>query len=166
VRYFSTVLVAVDGSEASEAALEVACSIAKNYGGRVTACAVIEPHARLSGRHVSFATDSETERECLAVLTRATERAQADHGLTIGTTLAYGDPADSILAEADKNAADTIVLGTHGRQGFERLILGSVAESVARRSTLPVLLVRQTVIANQGGAQALPADASSTTPKP
>jgi nucleotide-binding universal stress UspA family protein len=166
MRYFSTVLVAVDGSEASEAALDVACSIAKDCGSRVTACAVVEPHARLSGRHVTFATDSDTERESFTVLRRASERAQAFYGLTIGTTLAYGDPADSILVEADKNAADTIVLGTHGRQGLERLILGSVAESVVRRSTLPVLLVRQAVVANQDDPQALSADASSTSPEP
>lgn len=50
--------------------------------------------------------------------------------------------ADTIVAEADKWKADLIVLGTHGRRGIRRLVMGSVSEGVIRRTTLPVLLAR------------------------
>jgi nucleotide-binding universal stress UspA family protein len=52
------------------------------------------------------------------------------------------DPAGEILAESARWGADLIVMGTHGRHGLAHLILGSVAEGVLRRATVPVLLVR------------------------
>lgn len=53
-----------------------------------------------------------------------------------------GKIADTIVAEADARNADLIVLGTHGRRGVRRLVMGSVAEGVIRQSNKPVLLVR------------------------
>jgi nucleotide-binding universal stress UspA family protein len=140
--YFSSTLIAVDGSLASDDALNVACSIAKDRGGKLTACGVVEPQLRLTGRHVEEAPDSDAQREIFAALRIAAERARAQYGLSIDTTLAHGDPVEAILAEAQRAAADTIVMGTHGRTGIDRALVGSVAEGVLRRSTVPVLLVR------------------------
>jgi hypothetical protein len=90
--YFSSTLIAVDGSLASDDALNVACSIAKDRGGKLTACGVVEPQLRLIGRHVEEAPDSDAQREIFAALRIAAERARAQYGLSIDTTLAHGDP--------------------------------------------------------------------------
>ena len=55
-----------------------------------------------------------------------------------------GDPASEIVRIAEEEKADMIVLGTHGRTGMSRLLMGSVAEAVVRRSPSPVLVYRET----------------------
>jgi nucleotide-binding universal stress UspA family protein len=63
-------------------------------------------------------------------------------GLWFRRQLATGDPADTILEVAEDGRFDLIVMGTHGRTGIKRMILGSVAETVTRRATCPVLTIR------------------------
>jgi nucleotide-binding universal stress UspA family protein len=76
------------------------------------------------------------ERELETLSTR--HRARPGWG---GALLRMGDPRDMILQQAAQTRADMIVMGTHGRRGFEHLVLGSVAESVTRYATCPVLVV-------------------------
>jgi nucleotide-binding universal stress UspA family protein len=54
-----------------------------------------------------------------------------------------GDPADAIIRTVESDGADMIVMGTHGRRGISRLLMGSVAEAVVRRAPCPVLTVKQ-----------------------
>jgi nucleotide-binding universal stress UspA family protein len=54
-----------------------------------------------------------------------------------------GDPADAIIQAAEKEDADLIVMGTHGRTGLTRLLMGSVAEAVVRKAKCPVLTIKQ-----------------------
>ena len=56
-----------------------------------------------------------------------------------------GDPADMLVRYADENEADLVVMGTHGRTGLRRLVMGSVAEAVVRRAHCPVITVKQPV---------------------
>jgi nucleotide-binding universal stress UspA family protein len=89
------------------------------------------------------------------LLQRAADRA-ASHGVEVQTRLLKNLAArtsDLIVAEAVSWRADLIVIGTHGRHGVDRLMQGSTAEDVLRRSPMPVLLVR----AASHGAQAVPA---------
>jgi len=65
----------------------------------------------------------------------------ADAGVALECEVAEGDAATAILAWADDMPADLLVLRTHGRSGFERLLLGSVAEKVLRKAACPVLTV-------------------------
>ena len=60
-------------------------------------------------------------------------------GVVIHAEVAEGDPVDTIIRRAETWPADLIVMGTHGRTGLERLLLGSVAEKVLRRAPCPVL---------------------------
>ena len=60
-------------------------------------------------------------------------------------TVIDGSPADAILALAQEKGSDLIVVGTHGRRGLRRWFLGSVAEAIMRRSTVPVVVVRSLV---------------------
>ena len=63
-------------------------------------------------------------------------------GVTVQTSVWYGEPAVSIIDAANAQHADLIVMTSHGRSGLSRLIMGSVAESVLRGTTTPILLLR------------------------
>jgi nucleotide-binding universal stress UspA family protein len=65
-----------------------------------------------------------------------------DHGFDVRLAVRFGDPAEEIVNAAKSERADLIAMSTHGRTGLERLVLGSVAEAVLRRSRVPVLLAR------------------------
>jgi len=68
--------------------------------------------------------------------------AAADRGLTLTTATRKGLPEEEILGYVDENGIDLLVMGTHGRRGIERYVLGSTTESVLRRASVPVLAVR------------------------
>jgi universal stress protein A len=68
----------------------------------------------------------------------------SDGSLEFCHKLTMGDPASEIVRIAEEEKADMIVLGTHGRTGMSRLLMGSVAEAVVRRSPSPVLVYRET----------------------
>jgi len=82
----------------------------------------------------------------------ATERAEAlfsdarrtasEQGVTLQTVLEFGDPRHVVVEYAEEHDVDRIVMGSHGRSGPHRLLLGSVAETVVRRSPVPVMVVR------------------------
>jgi nucleotide-binding universal stress UspA family protein len=84
----------------------------------------------------SILTPAAAERE----LAR-TVRELRDQHLAARSLLRSGTPADEILATAEAEGASLIVMGTHGRKGMERMLLGSVAEHVARAASRPVLTV-------------------------
>jgi len=140
--YFSDILLALDGSAPSDAALEAACSLARDRGARITAVYVCEPRPHLHGHHVDWRGDDDTaRREAFAVLRRASETATRGYGLTMETKLLDGEIVPEILAHAQRLGVDTIVIGSHGRGGLERALLGSVAEGLMRASRVPVLVV-------------------------
>jgi len=132
-------LVAVDGSPASEAALTFACGLALAEGAKLTLCTAIESDDL--DRDVFFR--SEAESNAKSVLEAEQSRALA-LGLVADTVALEGDADLEILASAEQCGADFIVVGTHGRAGIPRLLIGSVAEAVLRTSRLPVCTVRQT----------------------
>lgn len=146
---YQRILAAVDGSEASAAALRAAITLAKEQQGLLRLVHVVDETA-------GYAIDSpsvEIERlddagrlEGQKALDASASEARAT-GIEPETTLLQRDRsenAEAILAEAERWRADLIVIGTHGRHGVKRLLLGSVAEGVTRRSPVPVLLVRGT----------------------
>ena len=70
------------------------------------------------------------------------ERTAADRGVEVETVLEIGPPSNVIVEYADDHDIDQIVMGCHGRSGVARVLLGSVAEAVVRRSPVPVTVVR------------------------
>jgi nucleotide-binding universal stress UspA family protein len=140
---YKHMLVPVDGSAPSNRALEEALKLAKAQGVRVRLVHVLEPLHNLvieGYGDLVGAVRAEAER----ILAEAAARAQAA-GVEASTALIEADGrrvAAAIVDEALRSGADLIVMGTHGHQGFEHLLLGSVAEGVMRRATVPVLLVR------------------------
>jgi len=148
---YRTILVAVDGSETSEHALTYATELA-----RVTSAALRILHVVDMGwLPVAQEIGVDAERILVArrragesILAIAGDSAR-NAGVEAETALTETDSptqhvAEAIAAEAVRWPAELVVLGTHGRRGFRRLALGSVAERVARLALRPVLLVPST----------------------
>jgi nucleotide-binding universal stress UspA family protein len=135
-----TILVATDFSETADRAVEQACEIAVAL--RATVHLV---HCIGAGLPELPAALSEELWETLRDdASQALEKLEARHAdVSWGHAIVLtDDPHEAILASAKKVGADLIVMGTHGRRGFSRIFIGSVAEYVIRRATCPVLTVR------------------------
>jgi nucleotide-binding universal stress UspA family protein len=133
-----TILHATDFSDRSGYALRLACSLARDYGARLIVLHVVTPPTILYGEGVPLPDPDMLFREARDQL-YAMEVPEA--GVRAERWIEEGDPATEILAIAEEQSADLIVLGTHGRTGLRRLLLGSVAEQVMRKASCPVLTV-------------------------
>jgi len=132
------ILVPVDFSEASLEALEPAVDLAKHYEGELLLLHVVEPvYYAVPAIEVIAEQQSFAKGE----LARMAEKL-AKQGVRCHTLLRTGTPYVEIVRCALGNAADIIVMATHGRTGFSHLMMGSVAERVVRTSGCPVLTVR------------------------
>jgi universal stress protein A len=144
---FRKILVAVDFSEGCKRALETAASVAN--GTPVDLIHVwdvpqfLAPDALIAMPHDPRpVAELATQQGEASMKSFATEMSQK--GIEIGTTrVAQGNTADCICSLAENGGYDLVVVGTHGRSGLNRLLLGSVAENVVRHSKVPVLSVRQ-----------------------
>lgn len=130
------ILFATDFSEPSHAAAPVAHAHARRWGATLHLLYVCpdddrSPHPELDGLAREVGAD-----------------------VSVKTACENGRPADQILAYAEKNSIDLIVLGTHGRTGVSRVLLGSVAERVTRMAACPVLTVPRIAARFQAAAQA------------
>jgi nucleotide-binding universal stress UspA family protein len=142
---FTSILVAVDASEAAQEALKYACGMAKASSGKLTLVNVVDVSKLLAvaGYETPYPVDAiEVTREDSRRTLEEARKACADAGLDVVSTSCEGDAVDQILKTAKERNADLIVLGTHGRKGLARLFIGSVAEGVLRRADVPVLVVR------------------------
>lgn len=135
-----TILHPTDFSEPSQAAWQVACALARVYGARIVALHVVYPVS------VAYTEVIPTEaiQQQIASGRDALEQLQpTETGLTLEKRLETGDPVEVILRVAQELPADLIVVGSHGRTGLARLLMGSVAEQVVRRASCPVLVVKR-----------------------
>ncbi|MFU8869567.1 universal stress protein [Natronococcus sp.] len=139
----SKILVPVDRSERSDRALEYA--VESFPDAELTVLHVINPSSYWYGNTDGYIYSDEIEswlrRQGEAVLEDA-RRTAADYDREIRTELKLGSPARTITEYAAANDIDHVVLGSHGRDGVSRILLGSVAEAVARRAPVPVTIVR------------------------
>ncbi|MFT4947833.1 MAG: nucleotide-binding universal stress UspA family protein [Natronomonas sp.] len=135
-----TVLVAYDGSEQSAFALEMAVEAFPEQTLRLVH--VIEPFADHTEAGGYSATRYEQEFErAESMLQEVIDSLPADRSAE--QVVRYGRPIHELLAVAEDEDIDHIVMGSHGRDGAKRLLLGSVAETVVRRASAPVTVVRQ-----------------------
>jgi nucleotide-binding universal stress UspA family protein len=134
-----TILHPTDFSERSDYAFRLACALARDHGARVIVLHVAElpipAYGEASAPVALIQISMEAEKECL-------ERIVAPQGVKIERRLVEGAAATEILRAAEEMKADLIVLGTHGRTGINRFLLGSVAEQVVRKARCPVLSVK------------------------
>ncbi|OZI18819.1 hypothetical protein CAL26_14105 [Bordetella genomosp. 9] len=143
---YRKIMVAVDGSRIARAALEHASRLAASEGAALYAICVAEyPSAYYSSLvYDPAALASAVETDARKVLDEATA-AVAKSGVMVESTLIHGSEIDDTVAERLLEAArginaDLVVLGTHGRRGVRRVLLGSVAEAFIRIADRPVLL--------------------------
>ncbi len=136
-----TVLVPLDFSECSLRALDYACSLSEKLGATVhvvTALGAGLPELSLALTDSVIESMRTRAQEQLAKVMKAREGlAKLGRGI-----VEIGDARDGILHAAVETGADLIVIGSHGRRGVTRLVLGSVAEDIVRRAPCPVLVVR------------------------
>jgi nucleotide-binding universal stress UspA family protein len=139
------ILLAVDSSEHSNAAMKSISERPWPAGSTVRVLCVAQMYTPLPIPEGALNHEEITQsflKEAQAVLDRATAKLDA-HGLTIESLVRQGDPRREILEEAKAWGADLIVVGSHGRTGVERWLLGSVAEHVVRHASCSVEVVRQ-----------------------
>lgn len=146
---FKRILVPVDGSPASQQALRIGARMAREAGGQLRLVHVLEDVSYLSGYDPFGATSGElfrVMRESAArILSEAQAQARSD-GVQADTVLVdeLGKRLENAVAEiAALWQADLVVVGTHGRRGMSRLMLGSGAEQIIRTAPVPVLVARQ-----------------------
>jgi len=134
------VLVPLDGSLLAEGAIQTAAGLSRDNGASVVLLRAAEAHT-LPG---ADPTDAQVAvvREAEEYLTAVAARLSDEGVAGVETSVWYGSPATAIIEASRLQRADLIVMMTHGRSGLGRLILGSVAESVLRGTTTPILLLR------------------------
>jgi nucleotide-binding universal stress UspA family protein len=137
-------LLATDLSPASSAATEQAFELAAQLGAPLLVVSVIDPgQLRLPGGRFGQRVDQvRAQRELVA-------QDLVERGRRIGVMVTFliweGDPGESIVEAARAERADLIVVGSHGRSGVGRALIGSVSDHVVRHAPCPVLVVRQGV---------------------
>jgi len=158
---FSTILVATDFSERSDAGVALAGTLAAHEDARLVLLHVVElpegvdPEASIttqSGTRTSVEND--TRREALGAMDEQVKRV-VPGGVSVTQCVAFGSAAEEIVRAAGEDDVDLVVVSSHGRRGLARIFLGSVAEEVLRRSPVPVLTVRPPAHAgDRGGTDA------------
>ncbi|NUE02404.1 universal stress protein [Halorubraceae archaeon YAN] len=141
---YDRILIPTDGSEAAVEATAHALDLAKRHDASLDILNIVD-HERLGRMAPQLGADqirdaltAEGERATALVADKA-DRA----GIDTKTIVRDGIPADTIVEYAENEGIDVIVMGTTGRSGLDRLLLGSVAETVIQQTQIPVFLVKQ-----------------------
>ncbi|MFM0420103.1 universal stress protein [Paraburkholderia aromaticivorans] len=148
---YTNIVVALDGSEASKRALSEAIQLARLARGKLTAVFVLDQSAAFTyagacDPHLLTDAARQVGQSFLtSALDQMRELDVAGDTEIVETQGIAEDIASALLRCAERRGADLVVMGTHGRRGLRRMVLGSVAERFARFATCPVLLVREEV---------------------
>jgi nucleotide-binding universal stress UspA family protein len=145
---FKRILLATDGSAASDHAATLALSLARTHGSSLTALYVVDPYPFLGIGEVNpmgfDAYMSAAREQAAAAHLRVVDMASKDGAPVPVETRLAEDVAvlDGILQSIQDTQCDLVVIGSHGRTGISRLMLGSVAAKVVAQSPVPVLVTR------------------------
>jgi nucleotide-binding universal stress UspA family protein len=145
-----TILHPTDFSANSQCAWEMACALARDYGARLLLVHVEAPQPVFTELG-AIPPEPVDRRAFEAELARIRP---TDSTLTVARSLLFGDEPSTINRFATENNVDLIVMGTHGRTGLGRLLMGSVAESVLREATCPVLTIKTPLKVNAHATEA------------
>ena len=138
------ILAPIDGSECSQAAIQELIQT-RSPGAQVRVMHVLEPFPVIEGWVYTPEWDrmlEEQRKDAEEFVARAAQTLR-DANFTVTTSIETGNPKSLILDAAAKWPADLIVIGSHGRRGLDRFLLGSVSEGVARHAPCSVLIVRK-----------------------
>ena len=166
---FKRILVPIDGSPTANRGLKVALALAKEHDATLYVLHVVEDLAVAKGFDGALYVPAQFVDSMLAglrdagrrVLAHAEKMALQDgqRAKTVLVETVGESVADAILIQARKLRAELIVLGTHGRRGLARLLMGSDAEAVVREARVPVLLVRSPTATRASRGAGMPAKA-------
>ncbi len=161
-----TILHPTDFSEPADSAYQVARLIARECGARLIALHVAGLHIDVSPAvctewGVPFVLPGDYLGYHSSLRGRLQAKFESDPRVHVETRLEDGDAAEEILRTAEDVACDLIVMGTHGRSGLGRLIMGSVAEAVVRQARCPVLTLRSPINPGVAGPSTQPSGAAT-----
>ena len=143
---FQRILFATDGSAASEKAASLAVELARTHGAKLTALYVVDPYPYLGigeANPLGFQAYMSAAQQHAAQAHQKVMDLCAQAGVTCQPRLVEdATAAVGIVDSARELGSDLIVVGSHGRTGVQRLVLGSVAAKVVAESTVPVLVAR------------------------
>jgi nucleotide-binding universal stress UspA family protein len=146
---YKNIMLAIDESNTSQLALQEAIKLAKNLNAKLNIIHVIDETAlNQVDEFLEFDSLWNAYREAGKELLERIDNQLKSSGLTFTSRLIELKPlggrlAEKIVSVAQALPADMLIIGTHGRRGFSRFFLGSVAENIVRIATCPVLLVRE-----------------------
>ncbi|NYB26023.1 MAG: universal stress protein [Methanobacteriaceae archaeon] len=130
---FETIMVPTDGSKCSLKAEDIAISIAKNFKAKLVVVHVIDEKLIYPFEVL--------EEEGNTILDEAARKGK-DEGVDVEQVLIVGSPAHDMEKIVEKTGADLVVIGTHGKTGIRKILMGSVAESTIKTVKVPVLLAK------------------------
>lgn len=133
------ILFPTDFSPSSDEALKLATSLARDMGATLLIVHVEELPLATGGAEYLYSVPEPATQQLREMLN---EVLPTDPKVPVEHMLLAGDAAEAIVSTADAEHCDMIVLGTHGRRGLTRLLMGSVAEAVVRRANCPVLTAK------------------------
>jgi nucleotide-binding universal stress UspA family protein len=139
---FSTILVAIDGSNASMDAADYAISISKQYNAELYALHVIHADVDLFGPHETSEYTTEMRNEGEKYMDKVRLKANEKNIQIKTEIISSTNIAGGIVDYAEENNIDLIVIGTRGLSGFKKLLLGSVARNVVTYAHCPVMVVK------------------------
>ncbi|VVB94414.1 Universal stress protein [uncultured archaeon] len=141
-KLYRKILIATDGSEYTKKAVDYGIDIADNTGAKLHVIYVVDTtsYGSIPLSALMEYAYSILRQEGDMAIKYVTDRAEAA-GLEAEGIIAEGHPADEIIKYAEKNSIDLIVMGTLGKSGLDRFLLGSVADKVIRNSRIPVIAV-------------------------
>ena len=144
---YHNILVPVDGSETSHAAVEKAVEFAKAFGSKITVVQALVLDPYIAAEYISASQTNDLIERARTSIEESLAAAKAkfnEQGIEVETKLLEGQVIHrEIIRAAEELHADLIIIGSHGRTGFKKLFLGSVAQSLLGESHVPILIVRQ-----------------------
>lgn len=130
---FNKIMVPSDGSQFAQKAEDVAIDLAEKLGSTVVAVHIID-------EKLIYPFDV-MEDEGNEILSKITEKGKAK-GVKVDEVLIFGNPRHDMKKIAEKSHSDLVVIGSHGRSGLEKILMGSVAENALKTVEMPVLLIK------------------------
>ena len=144
---FQHILVPIDGSETAYAAVDQAVQLAKTFNGKITVVQVMTLDPYIAAEYITAAQTNDLIERARTSIQATLEEAKAKfsaEGLQVEARLLEGQVIHREIARAATEMnADLIVMGSHGRKGFQKFLLGSFAQDVLRGTQLPVLIVKE-----------------------
>jgi nucleotide-binding universal stress UspA family protein len=139
--HLETILLATDGSTASDGASEEAIDLAVQVEARLLVVSVLGGSSRRSEAATDAGSPTDSRDSLTTEAQSIVQRAKAA-GANATFLVWDGDPGEAIVAAAESENADLIVVGSHGRSGVSRFLIGSVSDYVVRHAHCPVMVVR------------------------